>query len=300
MSRIAFPFLTLSESAVSVSPWLISLNGSDWVSLGDYLPDWDAASTIHLCRRVAVNSAIAAADINCDIQNLRFCVSIKLGTGQGRLPRLTVHREKHILEAPAWYVNLDLEIEGAALSTVLDIDTRIMLAASVPAPLPLSPSRTGDQLWSERVRTRLEGEEPRFPIEVGELHSLLGDSVSASAPWYLHWSPRDWSRDFHGAMRLYLNPAHTDLTEQMEEENPVVIQMLLGDIMGQVCERFITDPDVEDLFVSSEPGSLAAQAVSWLKKVWPEKDPDFIRSIFDNKPGVFRASLLALADLGDN
>ena len=146
---------------------------------------------------------------------------------------------------------------------------------------------------------RLEGEEPRFPIEVGDIQALLGDAVSASAPWYLHWSPRDWSRDFHGAMRLYLSSTHTEFIERIEAQDPMMIQMLMADVMGQVCERLITDPDVNDLFVSAEPGSLAAQASSWLRKAWPGKDPDFIRSVFDNRPGIFRASFVALADLGD-
>ena len=299
MSRIAFPFLTLSESAVTATLWEVSLNGTAWVPLGDYLENWDPASTLHLRRQIAIDPHIAAADLNCNIQDLKLAASVKVGTGQGRLPRLIVKHQAHLLEAPAFRINVDLEPTGATLSSILDIVTRITLTTPISAPQILSPSRTGDQLWSDRVRVRLEGEEPRFPIEVGEIGTLLGDSVSSSAPWYLHWSPRDWSRDFHGAMRLYLNSSHTELIKRMEEEDPVVIQTLMADIMGQICERFIVDPEVTDLFVSSEPGSLGAQAASWLKKIWPGKEPDFIRSIFESKPGIFRASLVALADLGD-
>lgn len=299
MSRIAFPFLTLSESAVIASSWSISLNEAVWVPAGDYLQDWDPASFIRLRRRIAIDPSIAAADLNLDPRDLFFFATVSIGTGQGRLPRLILNRISLTLNAEAWFVEFDLEITGEALSTVLDISTRIALAAPISAPPTLSPSRTGDLLWSDRIRIRLEGEEPRFPIEIGDMQVLLGDMLSSSAPWYLHWSPRDWSRDFHGAMRLYLNSTNTDFIERIQDEDPVMIQMLMADVMGQVCERLITDPEVEDLFNTPEPGSLAAQASSWLKKAWPGKDQNFIRSVFDNRPGIFRASFVALADLGD-
>lgn len=299
MSRIAFPFLTLSESAVIASSWLISLNESEWAPAGEYLQNWDPASSTRLHRRIAIDPSIAAADLNIDIRDLKFFASVRIGTGQGRLPRLILTRENRTLEAEPWFIEFDLEIEGEALSTVLDISTRITLASSISAPSPLSPSRIGDQLWSDRIRVRLEGEEPRFPIEIGDIQILLGDTVSSSAPWYLHWSPREWSRDFHGAMRLYLNSTHTEFIERIEDEDPMMIQMLMADVMGQVCERLITDPEVNELFNSPEPGSLAAQASSWLRKAWPGKDPSFIRSVFDNRPGIFRASFVALANLGD-
>lgn len=299
MSRIAFPFLTLSESAVTATSWSISLNESEWAPVGDYLQDWDPASSIRLRRQIVIDPSIAAADLLLDTNDLKFFASVRLGTGQGRLPRLVLGRESRALDAESWMVEFDMDVPGEALSIVLDLSTRITLATSISVPATLAPSRIGDQLWSDRVRVRLEGEEPRFPIEVGDIQALLGDAVSASAPWYLHWSPRDWSRDFHGAMRLYLNSTHTEFIERIEAQDPMMIQMLMADVMGQVCERLITDPDVNDLFSSAEPGSLAAQASSWLRKAWPGKDPDFIRSVFDNRPGIFRASFVALADLGD-
>lgn len=299
MSRIALPFLTLSESAVTATPWSISLNESEWAPAGDYLQDWDPASTIHLRRQIAITQSIAAADLKIDVSDQKFLASVRVGTGQGRLPRLIVARESRTLDAESWVIDFDIELPGEALSTVLDLSTKITLAASIFSPAPLAPSRIGDQLWSDRFRVRLEGEEPRFPIEVGDIQALLGDAISASAPWYLHWSPRDWSRDFHGAMRLYLNATHTEFIQRIQEEDPMMIQMLMADVMGQVCERLITDPEMNELFISAEPGSLAAQASSWLRKAWPGKDPDFMRSVFDNRPGIFRASFVALANLGD-
>jgi hypothetical protein len=49
----------------------------------------------------------------------------------------------------------------------------------------------------------------------------------------------------------------------------------------------------------TEPGSLAAQAVGWLKQAWPGKDLSYARSLLEHRPGVFRSTFLALADLGE-
>src|SRR5690606_9974595 len=123
-------------------------------------------------------------------------------------------------------------------------------------------------------------------------------SVAADAPWYLHWSPRDWHRDFHGAVRLYLNERTPVFLERIESQDGPILQTLLAETMSQICERFIFDPEASELLANPEPGSLGAQAASWLQKSWPGKDAEFLRSVLKNQPGKFRAALLALAETG--
>ncbi|PVZ41313.1 hypothetical protein [Pseudomonas sp. CC120222-01a] len=299
MKRVAFPFLTLSEFAVTASTWWFSLNNSEWSPLGEYLEDWDPGSVVRLRREIRIDPAIASDDLSLNILDSELLVLVALGTGQGRLPRFIIEQHSKLMCKQSWIVGFEFEVLGDLLSSVIDVSTRVVLATKVKGGSVLSPSRLGDLLWSDRARSRLEGEEPRFPIEIADIGSLAGEAISSFAPWYLHWSPREWSRDFHGALRLYLSHEHGDLIDRVESEDPMTLRMLLADIMGQVCERFITDPEVADLFNSPEPGSLASQAASWLKKAWPGKDHDFIKSVFDNRPGVFRASLVALADLGE-
>ena len=162
----------------------------------------------------------------------------------------------------------------------------------------LSPRRVAERLWSDTLRVRLEGEEPRFPIEIADFRKLAGNTIPASTPWYLHWSPLDWTRDFHGAARLYLNKDHPEFIERIENHDGPTLQLLLADVMGQICERLVADPDATKIAVEAEPGSLGAQAIKWLDKAWPEKEIEFIRSVLENRPGAFRAAFLELAELG--
>lgn len=297
--RFAFPFLTLSDSAVEAGPWCWSLNGGEWAPANDYLPDWDAASVIGLRRTVSVDPAIAADDLGVSADSLRLSLGVRIGTGAGRLPRLILERHRRALKPGTWQEQFDLEIAGEGLSLVLDVHSQVVLSGPVENGGPLSPHRNGDRLWADSLRIRLEGEEPRFPIEIVDMRTLLGNSTEASTPWYLQWSPLDWNRDFHGAARLYLNSEQADFIERVEQHDLPTLQVLLADIMSQICGRLLMDPETEEILAHAEPGSLGAQATGWLQKAWPEKDTAFIRSELDSHPGRFRAAFLSLAELGE-
>ena len=213
------------------------------------------------------------------------------------MPRLVLHREHRDLASGTWHEDFAFEITGERLSLVLDVQTQVTLAAPLGDSHPLSPHRVADRLWSETVRIRLEGEEPRFPVEIANIQAHLGDATAATSPWYLRWSPCDWNRDFHGAARLYLNEDQVEFTKRIEEQDRPTLQVLLADLMGQICERLVTDPEANEIMAGAEPGSLGAQATAWLHKVWPNKDVTFIRSVLERRPGNFRAAFLALAEL---
>lgn len=297
--RIAFPFLTLSDAAVDAAAWSCSLDGGTLNPAGDFLPDWDAASVIRFCRKVSIDPQIAENDLNVNREKLRLAITVRVGTGQGRLPRLILSREFRELTAGTWQEVFDFEITGEKLSLVLDVHTQIMLAVPLEGCPKLSPRCVADRLWSDTLRVRIEGEEPRFPIEIIDMRTLPGAPITHSSPWYLHWSPMDWNRDFHGATRLYLNKEHTDLIERIEQHDGPTLQVLLADVMTQICERLLYDPEADDIMSGSEPGSLGTQAASWLQKAWPDKDAAFIRSLLESRPGAFRAAFLALAELDE-
>lgn len=297
--RVALPFLTLSDAAVDATPWSFSLNNGEWQLAGDFLQDWDPASVIQLRRTVRLDPRIAGDDLGITPSDLRLFLGIRVGTGPGRLPRLILVRECRELAEGNWQEEFEFRVTGRQLSTVLDVLTQFTLAVNAGEHSSLSPQRVGDRLWSDALRVRLEGEEPRFPIEIADLGTLLGNTTAVSAPWYLHWSPRDWNRDFHGAARLYLNTGCTEFIRRIEDQDRPTLQVLLAEVMGQICERLVLEPEAGEIMDVSEPGSLGAQATAWLKKAWPGRDLSFIRSVLENRPGTFRAAFLALAELGE-
>lgn len=295
--RVAFPFLTLSEAAVNVEPWSFSLNGGDWETLGDFLPDWDAASTLRIRRTVRLEPVIAADDLGIPAESLRLSIGVRLGTGPGHLPRLILPREYRKLAVGAWREEFEIRVPSDQLSLVLDIQTQVMLATSPEDYEPLSPRRAASRLWSDTQRVLLEGEEPRFPMEVAGSGELLGWVPGGTAPWYLYWSPGDWNRDFYGAARLFVNGEQPDFIRRIEEQDAPTLQALLADVMGQICERLVSDPEADEIMQEAEPGSLGAQATAWLRVIWPGQDATFIHRVLEERPGTFRAAFLELAEV---
>lgn len=295
-SRVAFPFLTLSDHALEAGPWMLSLNDDAPRPAADYLPDWDYASSISLQRTVTLNRELAAAELEIDKDHLALSLCVRVGTGAGRLPRSIISQQQRSFDDGVDTVILDMDIPGDVLSSVLDLMTEIVIEEEPAEGGALSPSRPFERVWHETNRIRLEGEEPRFPIEVADLGSILPGGIGSSAPWYVHWSPGDWSRDFHGSMRLYLNKDHPKFIERVTAGDPETLRAIMADVMGQVCERFLGSDDCETLAQAFDEGSLGSQAVSWIRTAWPDRDLGFVQSQLKSRPGTFRAAIHALAE----
>ena len=124
-----------------------------------------------------------------------------------------------------------------------------------------------------------------------------GDPTVEAAPWFAHWTPGDWTRDFHGAFRLFLNSSVPEIKQAIEDESALVLQAMIGDVMSQLCEELLKakDPPAEDILTECEAETMGAQARSWLELAWPGRDLDFVRSVLQNTPNRFRAALLAAA-----
>ncbi len=298
MRRVAYPFLTLSDAAVQAAPWSCSLNGDDWQVAGEFLADWDAESTTRFRRTLAIDPKVASSELGVVADHLALSIGLRVGTGPGRIP-FVLRRECHRLSHGTWKQELEIELAGHQLSATIDLELYVILAAPPRQYAQLSPRQVANRLWSDTLRVRIEGEEPRFPIELADMRQLIGDTSAASAPWYLYWSPLDWNRDFHGAVRLYLNKDDSGLVSRVMESDEPTLQTVLADVMGQICERLLTESEAAGIIAEAEPGSIAAQASAWLGTAWPGKDIAFIRSLRDNRPGQFRSAFLVLAELGE-
>ena len=294
--RVAFPFLTLSDDAVQAAPWELALNDAEFSGAFDYyLPDWDVASSVRARRRVCLDVALAAAEIGVKVNDLRLAVVASVGTGSGNLPRHARICQK--LEINADQPVAELAFALPSLSMVIHLMTDVILAGVAAKRKALAPRDLGDRLWGHHQKIRLEGQELRFPIEAVDLNGVLGDPTVESAPWFAHWSRADWTRDFHGAFRLFLNSSAPELQRAIEEENGLVLQAMIADVMSQLSEELLReeDPSAEDILTECEPESMGAQARWWLELAWPNRDLDFVRSVLENTPNRFRAALLAAA-----
>lgn len=293
---VAFPFLTVPDSEIEAGPWFISVDYGDPVPAPEFIADWDYASQIELTRNIEVNFAGAALALDIPQENLQLELLVEVGTGAGRFPRRVLTCARYPISSLLDRVEVKINPDSATLSSLLFLTTTLVLSASPSVAGNLSPKHMNSKLWSERFITRLDGDEPRFPIEIANFSDLFQDLPESRAPWYVSWNPGDWNRDFHGAVRLYLNSEFPDFLERLQSGDGFLLQTLSVDIIGQVLEKLVSEDDALEIIANAPVGSLGAQAASWIRLGWPSTPMNTLKQKAESQPGRFRACIWAIAE----
>lgn len=296
MGRIAFPFLTLDHTAVSPQPWSLLEDGVETPISDAWLPDWDAARDLRLRRLVTTDLDRAADLLSMQVDDGALELVIRIGTGTGNMPRRMLATSRQALSRLEPTVVVDKVVSGRDLSQRLFVESLVLLRQPRD-PSPLSPSRPGSKLWSDHLDLRLEGEEPRFPMEAISFIDRFAGRPEAYAPWLLHWTPGNLHRDFGGSVRLYLNSDRTDVTERLLAGDRATTQVVLADVMTQMISAAVRQIDFERVVAEADPCSIAGRAAFWIGLAFPGQDVAAIRSILDLRPSIFHAAILATADI---
>lgn len=286
--RTAAPFHRLSAS-LAAGPWMITVGEGAPAPLEEVTPDWDYAAPVVLERTLRLSAAEASRELGLGGNVLRLEVVVEAGTGPGNMPREIVSRTRMPLdgEAPCAIV---LRLDPSRLSSQITLRTSVILAAGLEASDALAPRRAGSRLWDDFEATRIEGDDPRFPMEVISFSAAFAGRPNEEAPWTLSWSPGHPGRDFHGAARLYLNSDNEDFIERIQDKDPLTLQAMMADVVSQMCETALRAGWDED-FDSAEEGSMAGRVAHWLGRAFD--DTAVARGLLENRPGEFRSAILA-------
>jgi len=286
--RTAAPFHRL-DAAVVAGPWIITVADAAALPLQDITPAWDYTASVILEREITVDREQATAELGLHDAVIRLDLLVEAGTGPGSLPRELVSRVRVALEVGI-PCSIRIDLDPAILSSQLSLRTSILLADDGTPADSLAPRRSGSRLWDDRSVSRIEGDDPRFPMEVVSFSAVFAGRPHEAAPWALAWSPGNPGRDFHGAARLYLNADNEDFVARVQEEDELTLQAVMGDVVSQMCEAALRAGWDEDLD-SADPVSLAGRVSHWLGRAFP--DVAAARSLLENRPGDFRAAVLA-------
>lgn len=295
---VALPFFQLDDDVVEAGPWCVQVDDRDVLPLDGYVSDVDYASQIHLTRSVRVQHALASTQLDIPEDQLGLVLCCLVGTGVGRLPRSILERKFLRPPRDGTGVEISVTVDGQKLSSMLQVATDVLLVSSSADSGPLSPTMPGSRLWRDQFALRLEGAEPRFPIEQASFKHMFGNGPEARAPWFVHWLPGEWQRDFHGAIRLYLNSDQPETLERVRLQDPDVLRNVLADVMSQVVECLLRqEQEPEEILADCPPGSLGAMARYWLDMAGYGKCLAVASDTLLNSPGRFRAALMAAAEL---
>lgn len=295
MRHIAFPFLTLEDTRVVATAWKLVDDRRGPEALEDFIEGWDYARDLQLERTITLDRAIGSDALGMEIDGAQIAVFVRVGTGPGSMPRrLSIaHRERL---KPGQPVEIRPLVVGSQLSQRLLLETTIVLASPGAATSRFAPKLPGAILWRDRLDVALEGQAPRFPMEIVSFNERFAGRPESSAPWLLHWLPGQLNRDFGGSVRLYLNHDRADFIERFRSADPLTLQVTLADVINQILSYAIAQEDLAEQLADVDATSVAGHIASWLELAFPGQSVSSVRSLHDTAPGRFHAAILSMAD----
>lgn len=299
MSRIALPFLVLPSEVVSFTGWMIGPPGEPLYLASDILEDWDYEQDIQVNVQVEVDFAEAAAHLGIDASELKLAVTLVAGTGVGSLPRRLDRLSTEVIDENNPVITLEGLILGRKLSGQLQLSLRILLDSPLGSGNALSPKQRGARLWQSQKNILIEdGGDSRFPIELASFSESFQGNSERYTPWLVDWNPDAFEADFGGNVRLYVNADIENVVGRFVEGDALTLQAMVADVMTQMIDVAL-DLDGEVDLTHFEEGSIGHQTRVWMDIAFPGQSLDSIRQLRAYKPGRFRASILASADLGE-
>lgn len=289
--RTAAPFLQLSDRSIRLGNWSHTLNGNGQKPLGDILIDWDYGSNVQIYRQVSFDFEAVAEDLQLKPHEVELQVTVEVGTGPGALPRQTVEARSWSAHPEDAGVAISMSLPSDRLSSQIFLKTTVALGRDAIGLSPLSPSACGSLLWADRQTARLDGEDPRFPMEVISFASSFRGRRHDGSPWYLQWTPFGMARDFQGAVRLYLNADEKDFVQRVQDQDALTLQCLMADVISQVCECILHVEELTSELSECDPGSLGAQVHHWILRAFGSVEE--AKSSLQQRPGEFRAALFS-------
>lgn len=299
MARIAFPFLTIPESAVAFGGWLIGDPGAELRPAPDLLENWDYERDLEVAARMDVDFSEVASALCLPTDQLSLAAVLSIGTGTGSKPRRIDHWVEKVLDASRPDVELAVGIPGRSLSGRLRLEAQLLLQSPIEANVALAPKSRGARLWRTHHDVLLEdGGSSRFPVEMTSFAEHFRGRREEMAPWFLHWSKESLHADFAGSVRLYINSDYEDLAARFQEGDRCTIQAILGDVMIQMISAVLRTDHADTELSACEEGSVGHQVKSWMDIGFPGESSASVLSLQNRTPNRFHAALIAAADPG--
>jgi hypothetical protein len=287
MSR-GLPYLTPPEDSVRAGAWLlVDVDGVE-KPLPRILPTWDYATDLVLRRQLDIDAhlirettelpsdaALGAAAVWNAGQHLR-------GVGQQEVidPNETVT------------VRFDFRLTGRELGGSLTLDTRIYLAAALSSDGRPRVSHATSELWADSYRTRLEGQEARFPIA---LVDLAAHGFDPAAPWVLDVQ-RDLDGPATGAVYLLANEANPAVAHAVaradapDPRSAALLSAMYYDAGRTLIEFALAQPELRE-GLEYEAETLGATLEALLRRVFPDTKVETIARRRDTDPAAYAGEL---------
>jgi len=278
MSQIQkLPYRTPSEKSISFGTWMTDLEYGAQKPLNDIIPSWDPATKLRASIDVTINykkikqECGFKSDINLRLASFWFSEGTLLkGCSDYKDVNFKNNQEEY---------KLYIDLEGKNLSKRVKIWVELLLL-EVPKEnkMPFTAKIIGSVLAkSIPYQVILEGEGPRFPIEIIDFRDT---NYPSDAGWFLQWDANDLNKQILSDVRLFINSSHERIKVAVTSESDEYFDiretikydiariLLIGALEN---EEFIADPD------QYSDGSVGAAVRTMLNLYYPQIQITHIR-----------------------
>lgn len=299
MKHVAFPFHTLNDLSLEQTVWEYVDDKGHSVALQKHFSEWDYLRDINIKRQIRINKSIAASQLRLSENALDLYLVVKVGTGQGTMPRKWIRNIEIRDTTGELRFDIDERISGNDLSNRLRLETMILSGPAPDGSDALAPRVEAAKVWSDSFDVSFEDSSPRFPMETMSFSKNFPGTRHVNSLWYLHWSPGAFHSDFGNSVRLYINSDHEVFFERFINGDPLTLQSIMAGIMSEIAINYLIDDPDTNTIEEYEAGTVGAYLNKSLSMSFPSESVSSIRSKLINNPSDFHAAILAAADMGN-
>ena len=290
-ARISTPFRRPRAERVRADDWLLAVGQREFGTLDGGVDEWDYSQPITLRRRITIDLQGVAEDCGIPPAKMRTRLCTTWSTGDSvRLSRIGWEAAGLADGNP---LEVEFEIPGEELSSRLSVTTTLFLEEPANASGRLVPTQ-GSRLWHDMHTAQLEGSRGRFPMELIDLATAMGDPSLRSARWFLQWDPGQPNSSFLGSVRLFVNSKDPAMCKAIETAEKGALSVLLSEVAQHMIVTLARSSDFRQQFPEFTDGSVGAVVSEWLSDVMPEASAATLAETAEHRPGLLAAKVQAL------
>lgn len=287
MSRIAYPFLRVSEKVLELGEWHYTAGGETEAVPADGIPGWDYHLDLQLIRTYSIDVEQAVESVGLVRGEASIELLVTCETGPGGLRWIGFRAP--LLEALA-KGEIRVDIGSRSLASRIDVRTELVLSGAPIVARALAPSRPGSRLFEERRVIPLEGKLSRFPTQPLDFATGLPGRRIPDALWHLQWLPGGLDSQVSAAMTLLVNERHGGLATRLNSD-PVLQGVLKVDIARGLLRRALAVPEFAEDIDSFEEGTVGRSAAGVFRVAFPDSGVDEVKRLLEQDPDLFDATV---------
>ncbi len=295
MNRIiGVPYRRTGEDRIICEPWVLTHGGSS-EALPPVLPHWDYNTDLVVARNVVVDAGGVRHDsVLTDADPVRVAA---VWHSTGTALRGCLFQSDLPSGGGLHCVSMFGRIPGRELAGEVRLETHLLVPTGRAGAEPLSPLYAGSVLWSDTLTVELEGNAPRFPVELIDFETVLW-APHPDASWYVSWNRYDLHQPMLGSVRLFVNARHPRVVRAMSQEaqdsearairSAIYYDVGRGLIRAALYdEQFLENPEIFN------PGTIGRAVARLIRSLFPTDSPRSLRSAMQERPEHFDSELQA-------